>query len=94
MLITEYVGKHKSPKQSLKCVLQMVSSFTVSTWKAAHRTAPRSKILNILSSPTDDTVNAASTRTATNVDPLKITTQFRRQREKNINSGNICDNVV
>lgn len=38
MLRTEYVGKHKSPKQSLKCILQMVSLFTISTWKTAHRT--------------------------------------------------------
>lgn len=39
MLITKYAGKHRSPKQSLKCILQMVSLFTISTRKTAHRTA-------------------------------------------------------
>lgn len=38
ILISEHAGKHKSPKQSLKCILQMVSLFFISTWQTAHRT--------------------------------------------------------
>lgn len=38
ILISEYAGKHKSPKQSLKCILQMVPLFFISTWQTAQRT--------------------------------------------------------
>lgn len=36
ILISEFAGKHKSPKQSLKCILQMVLLFFISTWQTAH----------------------------------------------------------
>lgn len=38
ILVSEYAGKHESPKQSLKSILQMVSLFFISTWQTAHGT--------------------------------------------------------